>query len=275
MIYKLLNSLIIILSTITLSANPASNGGGDQVITHSHNDYEQDTPLFDALSFNFRSIEADVFPIGDSLFVAHEFSEVKPGRTLRELYLNPLKNIIGRNNGSVYGDGKEVILFIDIKADGLKTYKLLHKILQNYKAFLSVVENGVKTKRSLLVVVSGERPFKYMQAQTVRYTGFDGRLDNLDSGIAPILMPVVSDNWRNYFKWDGTGEMPPAEKEKLMSLSGKAREKGYLLRFWGTPNRSEKQRHAIWHELIKAGVGIIGTDNLKDLHSFLEAKTSK
>ncbi len=84
-------------------------------IAHSHNDYEHEHPLFDALGCNFKSIEADVYSVGDSLFVAHDFDKIKPGHTLRTLYLEPLKKQIQKNNGSVYGNGEEVILFIDIK----------------------------------------------------------------------------------------------------------------------------------------------------------------
>jgi len=236
---------------------------------HSHNDYEHERPLFDALECNFKSIEADVYAIGDSLFVAHNSEDIKPGRTLRTLYLEPLKNQITKNNGSVYGNGEEVILFIDIKDDGLKTYQLLHKILENFKQDLTVFENGVKKTGSILVVVSGNRPFEFMQVQKIRYAGYDGRLENLESDISPNLMPVVSDNWPKYFKWDGIGEMPETEKQKLTELSKKAKQKGYVLRFWGTPNRTVEQRITVWTELKIAGVGLIGADDLGELQKFL------
>lgn len=51
----------------------------DTVIAHSHYDYEHEHPLFDALSFNFKSIEADVYGIEDSLFVAHDFDKIFQG----------------------------------------------------------------------------------------------------------------------------------------------------------------------------------------------------
>ncbi len=239
------------------------------LLAHSHNDYEQERPLFDALDCHFKSIEADVYLVGDSLFVAHNREDIKPGRTLQTLYLKPLKNQIKKNGGSVYGNGEEVILFIDIKDDGLKTYQLLHKILENYKQDLSVFENGIKKTGSILVVVSGNRPFEFMKAQKIRYAGFDGRLENLDSDISPNLMPIISDNWIKYFKWDGTGKMPEPENKKLEEYSKKAKQKGYILRFWGTPNKTAEQRIAVWTELKNAGVGLIGADNLRELQDFL------
>jgi hypothetical protein len=242
-----------------------------QILTaHSHNDYEHERPLFDALDCNFKSFEADVYSVGDSLFVAHDFDQIKPGRTLRQLYLEPLKNEIIKNNGSVYGNGEEVILFIDIKDDGLKTYQNLHRILTEYKSHLTSFDHGKKKQGSIMVVVSGNRPFEFMQSQTIRYAGFDGRLENLDSGISPNLMPVVSDNWAKYFKWDGTGEMPSEEKIKLNNFAEKAKTQGYILRFWNTPNRTPEQRTAVWTELKNAGVGLIGVDELKELQEFLK-----
>jgi len=241
-------------------------------LAHSHNDYEHKRPLFDALECNFKSIEADVFSVGDSLFVAHNFEDIKAGRTLRQLYLKPLKNQIHKNKGSVYGNGEEIILFIDIKDDGLKTYKLLDKILQEYKNGVSVFENGIKIQKAILVVVSGNRPFEFMESQSIRYAGYDGRMRNLDFDISPKLMPVLSDNWAKYFKWDGTGEMPLEEKQKLQDIASKAKSKGYILRFWNTPNRTAEQRKAVWNELNNAGVGLIGTDNLKELQQFFTSK---
>jgi len=237
---------------------------------HAHNDYVHTRPLQDALDCNFKSFEADVFSIDDSLFVAHDFEDIKPGRTLRQLYLEPIKNKIKKNNGSVYGNGEEVILFIDIKDEGLKTYKLLHEILSAYKNEVSVYKNGVKTKKSIMVVVSGNRPFDFMQAQSIRYAGYDGRMKNLDSDIPPTLMPIVSDNWANYFKWNGLGEIPNDERKKLHDRADKAKSKGYILRFWNTPNPTNEQRNAIWTELQDAGVGLIGTDHLKELYEFFQ-----
>ncbi len=237
---------------------------------HSHNDYEHERPLFDALDCKFKSIEADVYSVGDSLYVAHDFDQIKPGRTLRQLYLEPLKNEIIKNNGSVYGNGEEVILFIDIKDDGLKTYQNLHRILTEYKSHLTSFAHDKKKQGSIKVVVSGNRPFEFMQSQTIRYAGFDGRLENLNSGISPNLMPVVSDNWTKYFSWDGTGKMPETEKLKLINYAEKAKNQGYILRFWNTPNRTAEQRTAIWTELKNAVVGLIGVDQLKELQEFLK-----
>jgi hypothetical protein len=78
----------------------------------------------------------------------------------------------------------------------------------------------------------------------------------------------VSDNWAKYFTWNGTGEMPNGEKQDLQNLAAKAKRKGYILRFWNTPNNTTEQRQAVWQELYSAGVGLTGADNLKELQQF-------
>src|SRR4051812_48114397 len=69
---------------------------------HAHNDYEHPRPLLDALDCGFCSVEADVFLVGDKLFVGHSWYELRPERTLVSLYLDPLKKRIAENGGRVF-----------------------------------------------------------------------------------------------------------------------------------------------------------------------------
>lgn len=236
---------------------------------HAHNDYRHERPLFDALDGTFKSIEVDVFAIGDSLFVAHDMEDVKPGRTFRQLYLDPLNEIVNKNNGSVYGTDEELILLVDFKSEGIKTYKILHNILIEYKEILSHSFSGLKQKGAIQIIVSGNRPLEYMQKQELRLASYDGRIDELNLDISTSLMPLISDNWSNHFKWYGKGEMPKIEKDKLIEIVKSAHENGCLLRFWGTMDRPGKYREAVWTELKNAGVDLIGTDDINGLKEFL------
>jgi len=237
------------------------------ISAHAHNDYEHKQPLLGALNYKFKSIEVDVFSVGDSLFLAHDLSQIKQGITLRKLYLDPLKEIISKNNGSVYGEGTELILLVDIKDDSLKSYKLLHKILESYKGMFTSYNKDIKKTGSIELIVSGKRPFEYMKNQVVRYAGYDGRISDLDLGIASSLMPLVSDNWQSHFKWNGKGKMPAVEKDKLDLIVQKAHKGGYILRFWATPDKPSTERDAVWEKLIKAEVDLIGSDDLKGLQA--------
>jgi hypothetical protein len=102
-----------------------------------------------------------------------------------------------------------------------------------------------------------------MQEQKFRYARYDGRINELDLGISSAFMSLVSDNWRNHFKWAGKGEIPADGKEKLKYIMQKAQENGYLIRFWATPDRPGDFRNNVWAELKKEGVDLIGTDDLK------------
>ena len=223
--------------------------------------------MLDALECNFKSIEADVYSIGDSLFVAHGPRQIKPGRTLRNLYLDPLNNIVRKNNGSVYGDLTEIILLVDIKDDALETYQLLHNILKGYSEIITSYQSGSIQKRAVSVIVSGNRPLKYMKNQELRYAGYDGRLSDLGSALSPSLMPLISDNWQDHFNWMGKGKMPGPEKKKLQSIVDKAHQNGYMLRFWATPASPVPERDAVWKELISSGADLVGADDLKGLQS--------
>jgi hypothetical protein len=234
---------------------------------HAHNDYENTRPLLDALECKFISIEVDVFSIGDSLFVAHYPNQIETGKTLRKMYLNPLKEIILKNNGSVYGEGTSLMLLVDIKDDGLRTYRILHRILESYKEMLTSYKSGIKNMGPIAVIVSGNRPFEYMRNQQLRYAAYDGRIADMNLGISSSLMPLVSDNWRNHFKWNGLGEMPESEKNKLSQLVQNAHKNGYLLRFWGTTDNPGIERNAVWNCLKEARVDLIGTDDLIGLQA--------
>lgn len=237
--------------------------------THAHNDYNHQKPLFDALKLGFRSIEVDVFSIGDSLYVAHDFEDIKPGRTLRKLYLEPLNELVPQYNNNLYKDSVDLILLVDIKDDALRTYNVLHEILEEYKSILSVFSTDDVAKGAFTVVVSGNRPIDFMKNQSIRYAGFDGRIPDLEKKYSASLMPLVSDNWNRHFNWRGNGEMPQNEKEKLIKIVSQSKESGYLIRFWGTPDLPGKERENTWNELKLAGVDLIGTDDLKGLAEFL------
>ena len=69
----------------------------------SHNDYDHDKPLLDALNHGFNTVEADVHLINGKLYVYHDKPNVlDDNKTLENLYLNPLRSLIKKNKGVVY-----------------------------------------------------------------------------------------------------------------------------------------------------------------------------
>ena len=238
---------------------------------HAHNDYMHERPLFDALENRFRSIEADVFKVGDSLYVAHDRKDIRQGRTLRALYLEPLSEYIADQGGAIYDSAYPLILLVDIKDNGLSSYKLLDRILDEFQEILCQVGQDAYVQGSVMVIVSGNRPIEYMMKQTRRFAFVDGRMKDLEEDYSPLLMPLISDRWTKHFSWMGKGEMPQEEKERLRLYVQQAHEKGQLIRFWASPDKPGKQRDALWTELREAGVDLINTDDLAGLRTFILA----
>ncbi|MEU2113577.1 phosphatidylinositol-specific phospholipase C/glycerophosphodiester phosphodiesterase family protein [Streptomyces sp. NPDC019507] len=243
---------------------------------HAHNDYLHTRPLHDALDHGFTSVEADVFLVDGELLVAHEPAQLDPRRTLARLYLEPLLARIRANHGSVYlGHHRPVQLLIDIKNDGVDTYRELHRQLAAYRMILTTYAHGRVRPAAVTAVVSGDRAARApMEAQDVRHAFYDGRLDDLAAPApAPAsFIPLVSGNWTQSFAWQGDGPFPEAERARLDSIVSTAHSRGQRVRFWATPDAPGAARDAVWRELLGARTDHINTDDLAGLRRFLLAR---
>lgn len=242
---------------------------------HAHNDYEHDRPLLDALDHGFTSVEADIHLVDGDLFVAHDSDEIKPQRTLRSLYLEPLSKHIAQNGGRVYPNGPQFTLFIDIKTEAVATYEVLSEMLSEYESIFTTFGSNGRTDKAVIAIVSGNRPRELMESQTIRYAGYDGRLWDLESDAPASLIPVISDNWTRHFSYNGTGSMLAKERQRLEKIIETAHKKGRRVRFWATPDRPSQARQTLWRELLARGVDLINTDDLQGLQQFLLKNTPK
>jgi hypothetical protein len=231
---------------------------------HAHNDYNHSRPLLDALDNGFCSVEADIFLVDGELQVGHDLSELRKGRTLESLYLEPLRQRAQQNGGSIYPGLTTFTLLIDIKTDGEQVYGPLRKLLASYHDVISYYQDGQYHARAVQAVISGDRPVALIENDAVRFAGIDGRLSDLESDKPSELMPLISDRWGAHFTWLGSGEFPPAERDKLQSIVQTAHCKGRRVRFWATPESVE-----LWQALVDANVDHINTDQLEQLRAFL------
>jgi len=234
---------------------------------HAHNDYEHARPLLDALDHGFCSVEADIYLVDGQLLVAHDRPNVRPERTLRSLYLDPLLARVQANAGRVHRGGPPVTLLIDFKGDAEATYARLKEVLAPYRPILTVFHMDRTVTNAVTVILSGNRPWKTMEAEPERLAALDGRLPDLDTNPSPHLVPLVSDNWRSHFRWNGEGPFPADEKAKLANLVQRAHQQGRRIRFWAAADRTE-----IWHAHAAAGVDLINTDHLPELARFLRTQ---
>lgn len=232
----------------------------------SHNDYWRENPLEDALSFRFNCVEADLWLIDGELYVSHERPEPNPAITFENLYLKPLIARIQANGGKVYpGSDRPFYLMVDCKAQGEEMYKVLKKQMEPYKEYFCSVENGEYKEGAVLFFLSGDRPAKSLPKETSRFTFLDGQIKDLGKGIPASLAPVVSDNYADFFTWNGEGEMPEDQLNKMREIIGKVHEEGKLFRWWGAPDTEAFKRF-----FIQEGVDLVGADELGGLYNVLD-----
>ena len=231
----------------------------------SHNDYWRPRPLLDALSYRFNCVEADLWLIDGVLYVAHDKSEISKEHIFENMYLKPLAEHIKKNGGKVYtGSNKPFFLMVDCKTSGEEMYPVLKKALEPYKELFCSVNEGEYKEGAVLFFLSGDRPFETLPKETSRFTFLDGRVKDLDKGISAALMPVISNSYGDYFSWNGEGEMPEKELQKMRQIINQTHKEGKLLRWWGAPETKTFRQF-----LIKEGVDLIGTDDLEQLHNIL------
>lgn len=233
---------------------------------HAHNDYLNRNPLHDALKNGLISVEADVHLIKGELYVAH----VRPlwpnkSKTLENLYLKPLMTHIAQNKGQVYPyyDGP-FYLMIDFKNGSAQMYQRLKQLLEKYRSMLVIVSNGKEQPGAVKVFLSGSRLAHLVLADEPMLAALDGRPSHIETQMAPAIMPVISDSYRNWFRWRGRGTMPQHEQLKLKQLVEKVHAEGKKLRLWAAPDNPNA-----WLTFKQAGVDLINTDKPQQFAAFM------
>ncbi|MDR9366806.1 MAG: phosphatidylinositol-specific phospholipase C/glycerophosphodiester phosphodiesterase family protein [Balneolaceae bacterium] len=238
----------------------------DQLYLWSHNDYEQEDPLHAALDLGFQMIEADIHLINGELYVIHDHPEnIEETPLLEDLYLQPLAEVIKQNDGQVLpGESLPFYLVIDVKTEAESTYQALLNTLEPYSQYFYQKVNGEWVDGPIRLLISGNRP-ELDASSDNRIVFLDGRIPNLGMGYSSELYPLISDNWFNYFTWDGEGEMPGDELEKLRDYVSQAHQEDKLIRFWATSDDEN-----VWSTLINNGVDVINVDDIEGMRRFLD-----
>lgn len=253
-------AFLALLSGALLSASPATRAP----LAHAHNDYEHPRPLLDALERGFDSVEADVWLVDGDLLVAHDRRDVRPGRNLRTLYLEPLRARVRAGGGTVQPGRPEFILLIDVKSAAAPTYAAVAATLAEYADILTEFAGEREVRRAVTVILSGNRDEAGLRATPRRLAAMDGRRAHLDSELPASFIPWVSENWRTFSTWHWSGPMPAEVRRNLGDWVARAHARGRRLRFWNVPDTP-----AAWSELRAAGVDVIGADDLAGLQAFL------
>ena len=78
---------------------------------------------------------------------------------------------------------------------------------------------------------------------------------------------MMSDDFENYSKWNGNGDLPAADKQALIAGIAKSHQLRKAVRFWDAPDTENA-----WKQFMQAGVDYINTDKLKELSRFLKQR---
>jgi len=248
--------LAVLLITLPVKAQ---HGKYSVQNAHSHNDYEQKNPLFEAYNQGFGSIEADVHLVNDTLYVAHDAHEIRKERTLETLYLQPLLGKFRKNKNSIYTDKtRSLVLLIDLKTGYQETLPILMKTLEPYKKMLM-------PRGNVQVIISGNTPPPGLFADYPNYIYFDGRPENTYSAKESKRLGMISQSFRKYNQWKGQGEIATEDKARLQAVVEQVHNQNKRIRFWATPDTE-----SAWKLLMDLNADYINTDSIIPLSDFLQ-----
>ncbi len=268
----LLLPLAALNSSLAEAGSPAPAEKPLPVFAHAHNDYEHDYPLLEALHHGFSSIEVDVHLVHNAFYVAHDLEEIVPGRTIRSLYLDPLREMVQENNGSVYRDGSGIYLLVDVKTEHPDVWRELRSELMDYSGMLTFFREGKVEKGPVTVIISGSRDWAAMSEDPNCPAFYDGRIEDLSDKPASLLIPLISAGWADEFKWEGEGLIPASDLQKMKAVIAGAHSQGRLVRFWATDVPGQARQKYVWDLLLEAGVDVINTDKLREFRDYLTGK---
>jgi len=234
---------------------------------HSHNDYLNKKPLFNALENQFKSIEVDVFLLNSRLYVGHNWLQLRKNKTIESLYLDPLWGEYTKNKGKIYNNDESLYLMVDIKTPAEKTYKTLKTILHKYKPMLTAVISGSVIKKPVTIIISGNRPIIDKNTIQDRLVFIDGRYSDISKNQPNDIMPIISMSWLDHFTWDGWGKMKPDEIVVLKNIINNVHLENKLIRFWASPDNLNS-----WRKLKSVGVDLINTDKIIRFSNYYNTK---
>ena len=140
-------------------------------------------PLYSALSAGCISVEADVWLFDEELFVGHSTSSLTRNRTLKALYIDPLMEILAkqnpvkefhpRSNSTLNGvfdtnPTQTLILLIDFKTDGAATWPYVVKALEPLRSakYLTYHNGTILIPSPVTIVSTGNTPFTYVTSNS-------------------------------------------------------------------------------------------------------------
>lgn len=244
-----------------------SSTAGLLVGTHAHNDYLHPSPLYDALTLGFSTIEVDVYLINDKLYVSHLPPLIlDDSQTLEQLYLKPLYHLY-----QIYPaffpklNQANLTLMIDIKTEKDSTYDKIKETLLPFTDMLSSWRGDKHYPGAISILLSGNRPIEKVRKEPLRIVQIDGRITDLGKNYPASLMPIISDNYTSICQKQWFGNTPNKKNmARIRSIAQQIHQSGKQFRLWNIHDNLKT-----WKKLLDAGVDVINTDDIEGLAQFM------
>ncbi len=222
---------------------------------HSHNDYEQKSPFFDAWNLDYHSIEIDIYEWNGKLIVSHLPFRLKKKPTIEELYFS--EKVLSRTQSL---EQTSLTYLIDIKNKPQKTLELLHHLKEKYKEY--IFDECSNPEGNIRFVLTGKIPLEHLEGSHLCYVFLDGRLHQNYSKEWENKIVMYSFAFKSFKREHKKNWMLV-----LHQTAKQTQEKEKHLRIWGIPNKKK-----IWKILLENGVSIINVDHLKAFREFYQKR---
>lgn len=223
------------------------------VLIHSHNDYAQRVPFYQAYAQQVSSIEADVFLHDGQLLVGHDVEDLRADMTFEALYVEPIVTLFARNGGRAFRDSDQTLqLMVELKSETDPTLRAVAALLGRWPEVFDPEVNPAAVR----VAVTGRVPAPEAFDRYPRFLGFDGAWDADYTPEQLERIALISTNFRDFSQWNGKGTIIPAEKERLEQVIDRTHEQGKPVRFWNAPEGT-----TVYYTFYDMGIDYINTDN--------------
>ena len=246
-------SLMILLSGVTAFAQ-------SPIMLHSHNDYTQAAPFWQAWSQKVHSIEADVFLTDGGLLVGHDPENLSENLTFEALYVEPIVTVFERNGGHAWKDSEETLqLMVELKSDTERTLAAVCDLLSQRP---DVFDPSVNPD-AVRVVVTGNVPAPEDFGKWPEFIAFDGDAGTEYTPQQLERVALISADFSEYSQWNGNGSIIPAEYAKLTEVIEKAHSLGKPVRFWNAP-----EGVTVYYTFYNMGIDYMNTDHPETCAAF-------
>ncbi len=254
---------------------------------HSHNDFWRRVPLYEALADGCTGVEADIWLPNDQntsqeLLVGYTLASLKPDRTLSNLYIQPLVNILKHMNAglSITQVGRQVgvfetspnttlVLLLDFKSDSEGLWLAVQMALDPLrgKGWLRHW-NGTShsiTEGPITIVATGNAPLDRILANlTYRDVFYDAPLDKVGDPLYNTSTSYYAST--SLHKVVGNTKISKLSEYQKATVNVQitaATSKGLVSRYYDTPSWPIWQRDYVWSLLVINRVGMLNIDDLE------------